>query len=292
MTAVFLAALAWDLVLGEPPNALHPVCWLGYLISLGSRFRPASAAGQLAYGAALTIGLVALAAGVGFAVGLLPAPWRYLAACFLLKSALSLRALVAAGRRVALAMEASDLEAARKAVGMIVSRPVAELDAPLVASAAVQSVSENLCDSFVAPLFYFALLGLPGALAYRAANTLDAMIGYRGHYERVGKVAARLDDLLNWVPARLTAALLLLAGQFTGRPAWRAWWRDRHRTPSPNGGHPMAAAAGIVGRELVKVGYYTLGSGPSADAGTIRLFNRYALGVGLVASALTAWWVR
>jgi adenosylcobinamide-phosphate synthase len=126
----------------------------------------------------------------------------------------------------------------------------------------VQSLAENISDSFVAPLFYFALLGVPGAIAYRAINTLDSMVGYRGQYEALGKASARLDDVANLIPARLTAALLLLAGLLTRcnvAEGWRVFWRDRRKTPSPNGGRPMAMMAGLLGVRLEKKGVYVLG---------------------------------
>jgi adenosylcobinamide-phosphate synthase len=123
-------------------------------------------------------------------------------------------------------------------------------------------VAENLSDSVVAPLFWYAVAGLPGAIAYRAVNTLDASIGYRGPYEWLGKASARLDDLLNLVPARLTAALLLVAGALSGartRDGVRILLRDGAKTESPNAGRPMAAIAGLLGVELEKVDHYRLG---------------------------------
>ena len=127
----------------------------------------------------------------------------------------------------------------------------------------MESVSENMTDSFSAPWLFFALFGLPGAVAYRAINTLDSMIGYRGEYEFLGKVSARLDDLLNWIPARLTGLLLVLSSLFlpgqNAGGAWRTMWRDHSRTQSPNAGWTMSAMAGALGVELEKVGHYRLG---------------------------------
>jgi adenosylcobinamide-phosphate synthase len=123
-------------------------------------------------------------------------------------------------------------------------------------------VAENASDSFVAPVFFYALFGLPGAVFYRAVNTLDAMIGYRGRYEWLGKASARLDDALNWIPARITAALLLAGGAVMGldaRRGARILARDGALTESPNAGRPMAAMAGLLGVELTKAGHYRLG---------------------------------
>jgi adenosylcobinamide-phosphate synthase len=123
-------------------------------------------------------------------------------------------------------------------------------------------VAENACDSFVAPLFYFMLLGVPGAIAYRVVNTLDAMIGYHEKYEYLGKFASRLDDVLNYVPARLTALLLVLATFLSRRDAktsWQVALSDHSKTESPNAGWPMAAVAGALNVQLEKVEHYKLG---------------------------------
>jgi adenosylcobinamide-phosphate synthase len=180
----------------------------------------------------------------------------------LLKTTFALRALGDAGAAVRRPLERGDLPGARAALGSLCSRDPSRLDGEPLAAAAVESLAENASDSFVAPLFFFALAGLPGALFYRAVNTLDAMIGYRGRYEYLGKAAARLDDLLNLVPSRLTAALLLAAGALAGgdvRGGWRVLRRDGRRTASPNAGRPMAAMAGLLGVELTKVDHYRLG---------------------------------
>jgi adenosylcobinamide-phosphate synthase len=165
------------------------------------------------------------------------------------------------------ALAAGDLAAARLGLRSLVSRDTSALDPPLLAAAAVESVAENASDSLVAPLFYFVLGGVPAALAYRACNTLDALIGYHGETEWLGKAAARLDDLANLVPARLTAALLVVASALVGASAagaLRTWWRDGARTESPNAGRPMAAMAGALGVQLTKVGHYRLGDGAGA----------------------------
>jgi adenosylcobinamide-phosphate synthase len=147
-------------------------------------------------------------------------------------------------------------------VKALVSRDAASLDCALLTSAAVESLAENASDSIVAPLVYYAVGGLPAALAYRAANTLDAMIGYHDEYEHLGKVAARLDDALNLLPARLTSGLLLAAGALAGGDVptgLAATRRDHARTASPNAGWPMSTMAGLLGTRLEKPGHYLLG---------------------------------
>lgn len=170
--------------------------------------------------------------------------------------------LVEAGRAVRLPLERGDLPSARLALQSLVSRDRSHLTTELAAAAAIESLAENLSNSVVAPLLYYALLGLPGAALYRLCNTLDSMIGYRGHYEYLGKVSARLDDILNLLPSRLTALLIIGLAPFFGgkrQTAWRIWRRDAGKTASPNAGHPMSAAAGALGVQLVKVGHYALG---------------------------------
>jgi len=146
----------------------------------------------------------------------------------------------------------------------LVSRDTATLSATQVSAATIESVAENLSDSVVAPLLYYAVGGLPAAFGYRFANTADAMVGYRDEvYEWLGKAPARLDDLFNLVPARLAAALIVAAAPLTGESAgraWRIWRRDAGKTASPNAGHPMSAMAGALDVELEKVGHYRLGA--------------------------------
>ena len=272
-----LLALAWDRLLGEPPAALHPVVWMGRAIDVALRAAPEPRpARELAYGTVIALVLPAgcFVAGAAVLAATARVPLLRLAfETFLLKSAFALHALGAAAREVRDPLRRDDLPEARRALRCLCSRDAEPLDAELVAAAAVESVAENASDSFVAPLLFYVVLGLPGALFYRMANTLDARIGYRGRYEWLGKPAARLDDLLNLVPARLTAALLLVAGALRGRDVGRArrvWRSDARRTASPNAGHPMAVMAGLLGVALEKPGAYRLGDATArVDADTI-----------------------
>ncbi len=263
---ILAGALLLDGALGEYPAPLHPVVWIGTLNS--GLLRAAPRRGwwrQFLFGLLLAVLVPAVCAAATWAVldraGELP--WLHLiVGTLLLKASFALRALGAAAERVRAPVAAGDLPAAREALRALCSRDPAPLDDDALLAAAIQSLAENASDSFVAPLFYFALLGVPGAVAYRAVNTLDAMIGYRGRFEAIGKAAARLDDAANWLPARLTAGLLLLAGWLAGRDvgrAWRIFRRDRRQTPSPNGGRPMAMMAGLLGVRLEKKGTYCLG---------------------------------
>jgi adenosylcobinamide-phosphate synthase len=266
------------MLLGEPPNRWHPVAWMGSAIGLARKHAPeGGCANQLIYGALVSPGGALLIYNIGALIRSicrkLPAPLNWLAEAFILKTTFSLRGLNQAARDVENALQADDIPAARRVLSWhLVSRDTATLDASQVAAAAVESVAENTSDGIIAPLFYYILAGLPGALAYRYVNTVDSMLGYRdAEREYLGKIPARFDDLANLIPARLMA-LLFIAAAFilgeNGRNAWRVWRRDGKKTASPNAGQPMSAMAGALGVELEKVDHYVLGVGgrlPSAN---------------------------
>jgi adenosylcobinamide-phosphate synthase len=284
-------AFAVDALAGEYPNRLHPVVWMGKTIGALERLAPKEGrAAQLAYGAFVAACVPALFAAAAWGLLSLLGPWPLAALAaevLLLKSTFAVRALGAAAGAVRAALEREDLPSARRALRSLCSRDPSSLSGPQLAAAAVESVAENLSDSLVAPLFWYAVAGLPGAIAYRAINTLDASIGYRGRYEWLGKASARLDDLVNLVPARLTALLLLAAGALAGgrsRDGLRILLRDAGRTESPNAGLPMAAMAGLLGVELEKVGHYRLGD-PVAPVGAPTIARAWR--VAWLAAALS-----
>lgn len=265
-----LIALLLDLCFGEPPMRWHPVVWMGnYLGWAGKLFAPEMAlqhsqarrefiAGALAWlvGAACVWGLAVM-----FSVLSANLPW-HLQALFLgllLKPMLAWRVLRDEVQAVELALQGS-LAEGRQQVARLVSREVNSLSEPQVRQAAISTLAENLNDSVVAPLFWFAVLGLPGAVVYRFANTADAMWGYLGarggrNWTWAGKWAARADDVLSWVPARITALLICL--QFKGQGLFKLQ-RLAQQTPSPNGGWPMGAIALGMNICLEKKGVYCL----------------------------------
>jgi adenosylcobinamide-phosphate synthase len=211
----------------------------------------------------------------------------------LLKTTFAWRELIRTGERVRRELEGEEQDAARHDLRALVSRDTTQLDTPLLAAAAIESLAENASDSFVAPLFYYQLFGLPGAFVYRAVNTMDAMIGYHGQYEFLGKLPARLDDALNLIPSRLTALLLVIASRLAGSSPHRACAvlrRDHARTASPNAGYPMSAVAGALDVRLEKVGYYRLnenGRAPEpADIHRAAHLVSFALGLAVVVSVL------
>lgn len=234
----------------------HPIAALGALIGgLERRLnRDGRSVGALRARGALTVLIVVgVAAGTGWALayggGLLPHGW--LIELFVVTVLLAQRSLFSHVRRVGKALRLNGLEGGRAAVAHIVGRDVTALDEYGVARAAIESGAENFSDAVVAPVFWYLLLGLPGMLAYKAINTLDSMIGYRTpRYEQFGKVAARLDDAANILPARLSALILTLAALATPTAnAWRALvtvLRDAKKHRSPNASWPEAAMAGAL----------------------------------------------
>lgn len=259
-----LLALLVDRLFGEPPARLHPVVGMGqYLGFFGPRLTalppgPAFIGGALAW---LLGALLSAALALSLEMALMQAlrPWASLpglllcalALGLLLKPLLAWRMLAEEVQAVEAALQQS-LEAGRARLARLVSRDTGALSAAEVREAAIETLAENLNDSVVAPLFWFALAGLPGAALYRFANTADAMWGYRDEREWSGKFAARADDVLSWLPARLTGLLMI--------PLWQLprLLREAGRTPSPNSGWPMAAMALTLGLSLGKPGVYRL----------------------------------
>jgi adenosylcobinamide-phosphate synthase len=286
-------ALAIDWLLGDPPNRFHPVAWMGRAIGSAERF--SLRGGRLG---ALISGLLIAASGARVVAGLgvrleelfsrLPTPAGLLLEAGVLKTTFSLRGLADAAGQVRVALADGDLPEARRLLFWhLVSRETDDLDEAQVAAATIESVAENTSDGVVAPLLYYAIGGLPAAVAYRFLNTVDSMLGYRDErYEWLGKGPARLDDAASFVPSRLTAALLVLAamvGAGDGPRAWRVLRREGSHTESPNAGRPMAAMAGALGVELEKVGHYRLGEGlprpvPEDIARAVRLTRLVAVG--------------
>ena len=256
---ILAGALAVDAALGEPPwlwsRLPHPAVVLGRACeALDRRWNRGGA--RRAKGAAAVALLAGGAAGAGWAVSALPLGWLWetLAAAILLAQ----RSLAQHVGAVAAALRRG-LPEGRAAVGMIVGRDTAEMAPPDVARAAIESAAENLSDGVVAPALWFAVAGLPGMLAYKAVNTADSTVGYlTPRHAEFGWAAARLDDLVNWVPARVTAGLILLAARVRPGPGFAAE-AGRHR--SPNAGWPEAAMARALGVAL---------SGPRRYGGVLR----------------------
>jgi adenosylcobinamide-phosphate synthase len=271
---------------------LHPVAWLGAAIDRLERQQPKRERQRtLGYGAVATLGLTSGCAAIALtAEAALQGRSRFVRiitfAC-LLKPAFAVRGLLYAASDVRRALDAGDLPQAREALRSLVSRDTSSLSAEECAAAAVESLAENVTDSFAAAWLAWLLFGLPGAWMFRSMNTLDSRWGYRGSYEWLGRTAAVSDDILAAVPARLSAILLIAAAGLTRSDlagAVRSLMRDRRQTASPNAGWTMATMAGALGRRLEKTGAYVLNAaGGPCDAGDIARAQRI---VGVSAALL------
>jgi adenosylcobinamide-phosphate synthase len=258
--SVLLAALI-DHWWGEPPVRVHPVVWMGRYLAWAGRDLPSRRATiALLLGTSYWVAGAAVVAAVYWyaarGLALLPLWAEVPLLALLLKPLFALRMLLDEVRAVESSL-GQGLQPGRARLAWIVSRDTGSLDADEIRESSLESLAENLSDSVIAPLFWFALLGLPGAAVYRFANTADAMWGYRGRWEWAGKFAARVDDLLNIVPARLTALALLL-GRASRWRLLRMLPAEAALTPSPNSGWPMAALALCLNVRLRKPHGYAL----------------------------------
>lgn len=255
--AEFAVAAAADLIMGDPRWLPHPVRWIGSMIAWLEQqcfrlFRP-----QQRRFAGVLLVMVTVGVSVAVSVWLLSTvagATRFIAVCYLVSSLLALASLDREAVQVLRALAAGRLDLARRRVSGLVGRDTADLDEPEVLRAVFETVAENMSDGVVAPVFYLMVGGVPGMVAYKCINTLDSMVGYKNErYAEFGWAAARLDDLANYIPARLSAGLVLAVGLLYGvdpRAGWRIVRRDAARQPSPNAGYPEAAVAGVLGVRL------------------------------------------
>ena len=299
---ILAAACLLDLVLGDPQGWPHPIRFLGWLAKFweGRLHRPAIWAGVLFWLAfMISLGLILLA--LGWALSLLPV-WAAASVQIILAwTCLAMRALHRETALAEKALLAGDLAGARHWLSRVVSRRTESLDAPQIRRGLLETIAENLSDGVVAPLFWGLVAGLPGMFLYKGVNTLDSMVGYRTpRYNLFGRLAARVDDAANFLPARLTALLLVvLAAPLGGDAAraGRAMLADHAKAASPNAGWPEAALAGaldvrlggpsnyfgeVVNKPLINP------AGSSPGEGDYPRAVRLLYGVSLSAAALAA----
>lgn len=260
--AALLFGFLLDCVFGDPRSIPHPVVGMGKLISLLEtglrRVFPKNATGEKMAGGLLWLCLVLCSGGLSLGLLLLcrqVSPWLCLAAeslmCWQLLAARSLKTET---MKVYDALKTEDLDASRHAVSMIVGRDTASLDEKAVTRAAVETVAENTSDGILAPMLYFAVGGAPLAFVYKAVNTMDSMLGYvEPPYKNIGLVPARMDDVFNLIPSRLSALLMLLAGallRLDVKNGWKIFCRDRYHHASPNSAQTESVCAGLLGLRL------------------------------------------
>lgn len=255
---MLMGAIAIDWAIGDPKRLPHPVILIGKWIGFWER-RLLPRPQKRLYGTALT--LIVVSTGFAAAWGLVAAaswahPWLgYAVNTWFISTTIAIKGLKDAAMLVYDCLSRGDLAGARKYTGYIVGRDTEQLDEGELSRAAVETVAENTVDAVVSPLFFALLGGAPLAMLYRSANTLDSMVGYRNaKYARFGWASARFDDVLNWVPARLTGALLVLTALLYPKAsavrAWRAVLAFARLHPSPNSGIPESAVAGGLGVQL------------------------------------------
>jgi len=252
-----MAAFLMDTVIGDPRTKLHPVVLMGNLIGWLEQvlYEQEDSDGRKFVKGALLVLLVLLvcyaaAAGLMHLSYYLPTWGSALVGAFILSFTISPKSLARAGREIYLLLADGNLAEARKKVGWIVGRDTDELDEAEIARATVETIAENTVDGIIAPLFFFALGGVPLAVLYRAANTMDSMLGYKNEkYLYFGRAAARLDDVLGLLPARITGVLFVTSAALLGydaHNAFRIMCRDAAKHPSPNGGYAEATVAGAL----------------------------------------------
>ncbi|SNQ60277.1 putative cobalamin biosynthesis protein CobD [Candidatus Methanoperedens nitroreducens] len=259
---VLILAVLLDVLSGEPPVFIHPVVWMGKLTGLFVRRAPARH--RKLYGLFMVVFCVGVAALVGLLViSLGENLLGLIIAAFLLKSTFSIRMLLISARGIRKDLDGGRIKKVRSDLKTFVGRDTSKLNEHQSASAVIESVAESFVDGILSPLFYFLLFGLPGALAFRMINTLDSMVGYKKEpFIDIGYASARLDDMANWVPARLSLVFISIVSVFSGKPleAIKTCIHDHDKTASPNSGWSMAAVAGALEIRLEKVGYHVLGA--------------------------------
>ncbi|WP_287589051.1 cobalamin biosynthesis protein [Candidatus Borrarchaeum sp.] len=275
LITIFLAFLI-DLTVGEPPESIHPVVLIGKVIrKLKNALKHQNPRIEKFNGLILAVStiiifvipLLSLLMIVRIFLGILAS---ILFAAYLLKTTFSMKFFISLISPIANALERNDIEDARNLVSRVVGRDTSILDSRLVASAAVETTAEGIPDSLISPIFYFIIFGvfgivtgIIGALVFRAVSTLDSMVGYKdSEHINIGMVSARLDDVANFIPARLSALLIVIASALLRenyKNSWKIMWRDGSTTSSINSGWVMAAAAGALNVQLEKPGNYLLG---------------------------------
>ena len=266
ITAV--AAFLFDALIGDPRSKFHPVVLIGKLISFSEKFLRRDSDGyikKICMGGVLVTIVLLVSYGVGVGIVLLVNMTGSLTAkifveALVLSFMISPRSLAEAGREIYALLTNENILEARRKVGWIVGRDTEHLNEAEIVRATVETVSENTVDGIISPLFYFAIGGLPLAVVYRAVNTMDSMIGYKNEkYLYFGRVAARLDDVANFIPARLTAILFILSALILNldyKNAFAMMLRDASKHPSPNGGYAESTVAGALNIQLGGINSY------------------------------------
>jgi adenosylcobinamide-phosphate synthase len=274
ITIIFFA-LVIDFTFGDPRNKFHPTAWIGSLIAkLVPSIKTSSANLEKLGGiflilipSAIIISLLSL---INIGINLISLDYLSVIVSIiiggvLLKTTIAIKGMEKHALAVISSLENNNLISARDNLSMIVKRKTKDLDRNHVLSGVVESISENTVDGITGPIFYFGLFGLPGAFVYRVVNTADSMIAYKTNiFKNIGWFTANCDQILNYLPSRLTALVMILSSMLLGndwKQSYKIMMRDGRKTQSPNAGYPMAAIAGALGTKFEKIDYYSLGDG-------------------------------
>jgi adenosylcobinamide-phosphate synthase len=254
---VLAAAVLLDALVGDPYYSMHPVRLIGRSLQRIENGLWRSGANGYFGGIVLFLALaIVWAGGIAVAIAWLPEPAQAVLEVYVVYSLLALRDLIRHGWDVEKAARAGDLQGARKAISRLVGRDTTRMDLASCRRAAIESLSENLTDGFISPIFWYALAGLPGIVLFKVVSTMDSMVGYKTpRYLKFGWCGARTDDLMNWIPARMTWLLLsglaaILPG-YSASKAFRIGWQQHSVVPGPNSGWSEAAIAGALERRLI-----------------------------------------
>lgn len=264
-------ALGLDFAVGDPKNKFHPTAWIGKLIAKLTPFAKNSekiggVILVLSVAIIVSVALISLEVTINLiTIDYVSLIISIIVGAILLKTTIAIRGMEKHAIAVVESMEQNDIEKARDNLALIVKRNTKDLDKNHVLSGVLESISENTVDGITGPLFYYGLFGLPGAFVYRAINTIDSMIGYKNSiFKNVGWFGANCDKVLNYIPSRLTAFVMVPSAKIIGidwKNSYQIMLRDGPKTESPNAGYPMAALAGALQTKFEKIDHYSLGDG-------------------------------
>ena len=272
---MIIFALLIDVTLGDPKNKFHPTAWMGSLLAKLTPFMQNSSSNLEKLGGFFLIVVVSsivislliiLDLGINLiTIDYLSFLTSVIIGGILLKTTFAIKGMEKHALEVVNSLEQNNIESARDKLSKIVKRNTSNLDKNHVYSGIVESISENTVDGITGPLFYFGIFGLPGAFLYRLVNTADSMVGYKTNiFKNIGWFAANCDKILNYLPARITAILMIFSAMILGnnwKSSFRIMRRDGRNTDSPNAGYPMAAVAGALETKFEKLNHYSLGDG-------------------------------
>jgi len=268
-------ALILDLTTGDPKNKFHPTSWIGTLIAkivpiIKNKSPNVEKIGGIILVVSVTAFVAIILVFLNIEINNIPIEFvasivSVVVGVILLKTTIAIRGMEKHAMAVMLSIEKNDLEAARTNLSMIVKRNTKDLDKNHLLSGTLESISENTVDGVTGPLFYFTFFGIPGAFIYRIVNTIDSMIGYKTSiFRNIGWFGANCDNILNYLPARITSFVMVIAAMILGndwKKSYQIMKRDGKNTESPNAGYPMAVLAGALGVKFEKIDHYCIGEG-------------------------------